>query len=120
MTKAVPAELARMLDEDAGKPHSAAGPVMMSLARILVRHEKMVRERIAAELRSLIYHCPEHDVPGSAWLDPGCPGCQRHTALVGVSQLVDGRESPSVDAVRERRLIGAGRDLRIEAASDDD
>lgn len=46
----VPPELARMLDEDAGKTHSATGTVMASLARILARHEQMVRERVAGAI----------------------------------------------------------------------
>lgn len=48
-TPTVPAELAWMLDEDAGKRHSATGPVLASLARILTRHEQMVREQFLAE-----------------------------------------------------------------------
>lgn len=49
----VPAELVRMLDEDASKVHSADGPVLASLARILERHEQMVREQFVAELAEL-------------------------------------------------------------------
>lgn len=38
----VPDELKAMLDEDAGKDHSANGAVMSSLARILTRYRQMV------------------------------------------------------------------------------
>lgn len=38
----IPAELKSMLDEDAGKEHSATGSVMTSLARVLARHREMV------------------------------------------------------------------------------
>lgn len=39
----IPAELAAMLDKDAGKVHGDTGSVRTSLARILTRHEEMVR-----------------------------------------------------------------------------
>lgn len=45
----IPAELVQMLDEDAGKSHSITGRVLASLARILARHDLMVREQLLAE-----------------------------------------------------------------------
>jgi hypothetical protein len=55
MTRDVPAELKRILDDAAGKEHSTAGPVMRCLADILTAHEAMVRaderRKVAEELR---------------------------------------------------------------------
>jgi hypothetical protein len=46
---AIPPELVQMLDADAGKAHSADGPVLASLAQILARHEQLVRAQLLAE-----------------------------------------------------------------------
>jgi hypothetical protein len=102
----IPPELVRMLDADAGKAHGANGPVMASLARILDRHEQLVRERIAAELRALTFPCPTHDTVRT--FDHRCIGCQRYAALVGAARLVADEESPGARAVREMRAAGMG------------
>jgi hypothetical protein len=49
MTNQISPELVQMLDADAGKAHSADGPVLASLTRILARHEQLVRDQLLAE-----------------------------------------------------------------------
>lgn len=109
----------------AGKltPHEARVKAEQERDRLRAELEtarQAARAEVATELNALIYHCPAHDALVAPRLDPACPGCQRHAALVGVAQLIAGHESPSVDALRERRLIEAGRDLRGKTVVDDD
>jgi hypothetical protein len=83
--------------------------IRAALAAVLPLHERQVRERIAAELRAVIFHCPTHDIPGSAEFDHRCIGCQRYAALSGAASFVAGHDSPNAQAVRDRREVGAGR-----------
>lgn len=66
--------------------------------------ERQARERIAAELRAVMFRCPTHN--GRLAFNEGCVGCQRYAALVGAERIVAGHESPSVKAVREMRQAG--------------
>lgn len=45
-------ELVDLLDEQAGKQHSADGPVLAALAEILNRHEVMIRKGVATEIEA--------------------------------------------------------------------
>jgi hypothetical protein len=50
VTYVVPEELKRMLEVEAGKERFGDGTVLTSLARILERHEEMVRDQVRREL----------------------------------------------------------------------
>lgn len=50
----IPQELVDMLDADAGKQHSRAGPVLASLARILTRYEELQASDDEAGLRPFL------------------------------------------------------------------
>lgn len=48
----IPQELVDLLDERAGKRHSADGPVLAALAEILDRYEVMIRKGVATEIEA--------------------------------------------------------------------
>jgi hypothetical protein len=51
----IPQELVDILDDAAGKKHSRSGPVLTTLAKILTRHEEMVRKGgVSVELREVV------------------------------------------------------------------
>jgi hypothetical protein len=70
----IPVELTAMLDEAAGKRHSATGPVMTALAAILTRYEEIIRGGLA-------------DLAGA---DPGRRRSMRYDPVRDLAALIDG------------------------------
>jgi hypothetical protein len=51
----VPPSLKKILDDAAGKAHSAEGPVMRCFAEILTHHERDVRAQVADQIEREYY-----------------------------------------------------------------
>lgn len=76
------------------------------LAAVLPLHAQQLREQIAAELRAAMFDCPTHGAVRPNF-DPGCISCQRHAALTGAMNLIEGRESFGAKVVREMRTAAS-------------
>lgn len=77
------------------------------LAAALKLHEQQLRERIAAELRAVMFRCPTHTGRLMPDYDPRCIGCHRYAALVDAVNIIEGRESFGAKAVREARAAAS-------------
>jgi hypothetical protein len=55
----VPEDLRAILDQAAGKEHSATGPVMACLAEILTAHKKQIRAEFATEWAAILQEMRE-------------------------------------------------------------
>jgi hypothetical protein len=91
----IPAELRAMLDADAGRAHSADGPVLASLARILTRHDE-IRSQAAPAASPALRACNLHElIRGRSWR--GCGGCY-DVAAAEVTRL----RTELAEAIRQR------------------
>lgn len=52
MAPEIPPELMSIVDEGAGRLHPPTGSVAATTAKLLARHEEMVRDRIAEEIEA--------------------------------------------------------------------